>query len=172
MTERRRPLRAAARLGGVRRALAVVPAAGAVGLGPFLAAHDRLLLDACAPVMHLGPLGVLGTRLALLHATSDCPVGTMGVGTAGRGAVVLISVGLPVLLAHLALAVAGWSLSSLLARAVRAVGTVLTAVLAHRPGAPAPSLVTRRLLVLAPPRAPHARPAVGSLATRGPPLAA
>lgn len=177
MIARRGPLSVAVRLradvGPLRRALAAVLAVLAVAIGPVLALQDRLLLDACAPVAHLGPFGVLGTRLAILQPDADCPAGTLGVGPTGHSAVVLISVGLPVLLAHLALVVAGWSLSSVLARVARGVVTVLRAVLRPRPtGSAAAPVAARRLSVVGRVAPPRGRRATGVRLVRGPPVAA
>lgn len=161
-------VRVAAR-GAGRRVLAVALAAAAVVAGPLLATQDRLLLGSCTTPGQAGPLAV---RLALLQASPDCPAGALGIGPTGRGAVVLASVGLPALLAHLALVALGGSLGAVVARVVAGVAAVLRAVLPPVLPRAHATPAARRLLVVVDPRGAHGRAPFGALLTRGPPLAA
>lgn len=155
--------------GAGRRALAVALAVAAVAAGPLLAAQDRLLLGSCTTPGHVGPLAM---RLALLQASPDCPAGTLGLGPAGRGAVVLASVALPVLLAHLALVVVGGSLAALLVRIARGVAGVVRARLVPRV-APARLVPVRAAgPVVGRTWVAHGRASLGALPTRGPPASA
>ncbi|MDM7855408.1 hypothetical protein [Cellulomonas alba] len=155
--------------GAGRRALAVALAVAAVVAGPLLAAQDRLLLGSCTTPGHVGPLAM---RLALLQASPDCPAGTVGLGPAGRGAVVLASVALPVLLAHLALVVIGGSLAALLARLARGIRGVLRARLVPPVGRVRLVPVRAAGPVVGRRRVSHGRAAFDALPTRGPPVSA
>jgi hypothetical protein len=161
--------RVRARAGAGRPALAVALAVAALAAGPLLALQDRLLLGSCTVPGHAGPLAL---RLALLQASPDCPAGSLGLGPTTRGAVVLASVGLPVLLVHVALVALGGSLGALVARVARGVVGVLRSVLV--PVAPRLRVgpAVRRLLAATGSRAGHGRAPVGVLPTRGPPVAA
>jgi hypothetical protein len=160
--------RVRARAGAGRPALAVALAVAALAAGPLLALQDRLLLGSCTVPGHAGPLAL---RLALLQASPDCP-GSLGLGPTTRGAVVLASVGLPVLLVHVALVALGGSLGALVARVARGVVGVLRSVLV--PVAPRLRVgpAVRRLLAATGSRVGHGRAPVGVLPTRGPPVAA
>ncbi|WP_448631272.1 hypothetical protein [Cellulomonas soli] len=94
--------------------------AAAVAVGA--ATQGRLLLHGCLPG---DAFGTFGLRLALLRDAADCPAGTYGMGAASRGAVVLLSVALPVLVLHLVLAACGLGLLVLGRRALQALGQVL-----------------------------------------------
>jgi len=161
-------VRAGAGLAG-RRALAVALAVAVVALGPLLAMQDRLLLGSCTTPGQVGPLAV---RLALLQASPDCPAGALGMGPSGRGAVVLASVGLPALLAHLALVAVGGSLAALVTRVARGVADVLGARLVPVVERARVAPVRTRTVVVGRPRVAHGRAALGVLPTRGPPVAA
>lgn len=162
--------RARVAVGGAgRRALAVALAFAAVAAGPLLAAQDRLLLGSCTTPGHVGPLAM---RLALLQASPDCPAGTLGMGPTGRGAVVLASVALPVLLAHLALVVVGGSLAALLARMARGVAGVLRSRLGPPVGRVRLVPVRAAVPVVGRQRISHERAGLGALTTRGPPASA
>lgn len=90
---------------------------GVVGALAVLApvSQGRLMLHGCLSPGVLSPLGV---RLALLSDAADCPVGSYGLGAAPRGAVLLLSVAVPALVAHLALVACGLGVGGL-ARAAR-----------------------------------------------------
>lgn len=60
-------------------------------------------------------------RFAVLRDAVECPDGTLGLGAVPAGAVVLASVALPMLVAHVLAAAAGASLAALAARGVRVV---------------------------------------------------
>ena len=115
----------------------------------------------------------MALRLAVLQDAADCPEGSYGMGTVSRGAVLLLSVALPVLVGYALLAACGVGLSALVVRAARQARVLLRSVLPRlradatstpRPtAAPAPA---GRSAV------PRARVLVGSIARRGPPPAA
>ena len=132
--------------------------------------HGRVLLHECvAP----GSWGRVGVDLLVLRDRADCPEGALGLGAAPSGVVVLLSVALPVLALHLALAAGGLGLGTLLVRAAQATAALVRAVLVRltpavaslpvprtpRPPVPAPLVRLDRGLVLV---RPH----------RGPPLPA
>ncbi|MGW6130059.1 hypothetical protein ACWFNE_08550 [Cellulomonas sp. NPDC055163] len=174
------PGRPAARLAGsarpspLDRSLALVlTAAGllAVALG-VLVLQGRLLLHPC--VSADGPLGQLGVRLALLSSANDCPEGTLAVSDAAtHGAILVLSVAAPVLVAHVAAAAFGAGLTALVVRAASSAGELLRVVLVRLPArshvAPAP---LRRLVVVGEPdvRPPGTR-GLRLHPHRGPPLA-
>lgn len=126
---------------GVRRGFPLPPLAVAVvlvlvsGLGGALASRTQLALHACLPGE--GPVGWLGLRLALLRASVDCPEGTLALGgSTSRSALVVVSVAVPTLLAHVLAAACGLSLSALLARAASGVRGVLGAAWRVLPAEP------------------------------------
>lgn len=138
----------------------------AIVVGAF--AQGRLLLHGCLPADAFGTLGV---RLALLRDAAECPAGTYGLGAAPRGAVVLLSVALPVLALHLVLAACGLGLLTVVRRALRGIAGVLGAV-AHRLPAGSPARVaptTRRLLPAPVVRHLRARAGMLTWSHRGPP---
>lgn len=103
------------------RALVAVAALAAL-LGLAVAASGRVLLHQCVTAVGVGPWGV---RLALLSDVSDCPDGTYAFGPAAGGAVLLLSVAVPVVVTHLALAAGGLGASVVVARAAGGVARLL-----------------------------------------------
>jgi hypothetical protein len=131
-----------------RAGLGAALAAGAAILGA-VAIPGRIALHQC--LSGGGGLGSIGLRLALLRSAADCPDGTVAfTPLAHGGVVVLLSVALPLLLAHLALGAGGLGLITVLVRALRSAASVLTTVLARVPRAPGAVVVrARRPLVSA-----------------------
>ncbi|MBB2925366.1 hypothetical protein [Cellulomonas cellasea] len=173
---RRLPARAArpARPAALDRTLALALAGVgllAVVLG-VLVVQGRLLLHPC--VSADGPLGQLGVRLALLTSATDCPEGTLAVSDAAtHGAILVLSVAAPVLVAHVLVAVFGAGLTALLVRAASSAGALLGAVLVRLPVRPrVVSTPPRRLVVVGDPdvRPPGSR-GLRLHPHRGPPLA-
>ncbi len=150
---------------------AAVAAAGLAALaGLLLAASGRVLLHQCVAAVGLSPLGV---RLSVLQDAADCPDGTYAFGPAAGGAVLLLSVTMPLLVAHLVLTAGGAGLGVVLARAARGVAGLLHRW-AVRVGAPVGVVVARhaarpveRDLVRL-----RSRLLVVGLPVRGPPVAA
>src|SRR4051794_12816794 len=152
----------------------VVPLAAVIGLLLFtagVAMQGRVVLHDC--VSPGGAMASFGMRLAVLQDVTDCPEGSYGLGGVSRGAVLLLSVALPVLVGYALLTACGVGLSALLIRAARQARALLLSVLPHLgvDAAPTP----------AGPSSPvaNARPAparhwllVGSIARRGPPSVA
>ncbi|MDC7121460.1 hypothetical protein OMK64_07910 [Cellulomonas fimi] len=103
------------------RALVAVAALAAV-LGLAIAMSGRVLLHQCVSAGGVGPWGV---RLLLLSDAADCPDGAYAFGPATGGAVLLLSVAVPVALTHLALAASGLGASVVVARAARGVARLL-----------------------------------------------
>ncbi len=152
---RRWPLLAAAFVAAVGAAVAALVAAGA------------LLVHPCLPGD--GVVGSLGVRLALLQPGSDCPVGTLALDAGSPSARLVVLVALPVLLAHLATALAGVSVLVVARSVGRAVRSAVGSLAPRLPGAPG----TRPRPVRAPAAGPTgavatARP-VGGVRRRGPP---
>jgi len=117
-----------------RRAVPWPPLAAAALIGA-LAGPAQLLVHTCVP--GAGSLGWLGLRLALLRSSVECPNGSLALGgTGAQGALVVISIAVPTLLAHLLALAGGVSLSAVLARAASEARRVLGAVLWVLPGAP------------------------------------
>ncbi|WP_035063180.1 hypothetical protein, partial [Cellulomonas bogoriensis] len=107
------------------RWLVLAAAIAVVGaLGVALARSGAVLLHQC--VSGEGLVGTLGVRLALLHADSACPTGTLALGVDGRQvAGIVVIVALPVLLAHVgALALGLGALGRLGALARRVAGVL------------------------------------------------
>ncbi|MBD7917299.1 hypothetical protein H9657_03275 [Cellulomonas sp. Sa3CUA2] len=101
---------------------------GAVGttlavLSVVVGAQGRVLLHQC--VVADGPLAALGVRMALLRSASECPDGALGLGSASTGAVLLLSVALPVVAAHVLLTACGLGLGVVARRGVAAVAALL-----------------------------------------------
>ncbi|AEE44760.1 hypothetical protein Celf_0620 [Cellulomonas fimi ATCC 484] len=146
-------------------------AAALAGLAALLAlagaASGRVLLHQCLAPVGVGPWGL---RLALLQDAADCPDGTYAFGPAAGGAVLLLSVAGPLLVAHLALAASGVGAGVVASRAYRAavrllrrwVRPVVAVVLVP---AGRPVAVERRELPL------HGRRTTAGLPVRGPPVA-
>ncbi len=146
--------------------LAAVLAAAAVAAP----AQGRVLLHRCVETG--GSWADTAIQLAVLRTASACPDGALGLGAAPRGAVLLLSVALPVLALHVLLAALGIGLGAIVARAARVVaGLVVRRV-------PPPRVralpVARRVLVpVGNPDLP--RPTLGLLLARphrAPPLPA
>lgn len=117
---------------GARLRPHVVGALGTVlaVLSVVLGTQGRVLLHQC--VTADGPLAALGVRMAVLRSAAECPEGALGLGAASTGAVVLLSVALPVLATHLLLAACGLGLGVVTRRLAVAVRALLAAVLAPR----------------------------------------
>ena len=156
------------RVGGRRGAAlaAALLAAGTVAV----VGQGRVLLHECvAP----GSWGSLGVDLLVLKDRADCPTGTLGMGAAPSGVVVLLSVALPVLALHLALAAGGLSLGTLLLRVARGTAALVRAVLVRLAPVAPPLPVARRPRPPLPAPAPRAdRWLVQVRPHRGPPLPA
>ncbi|MGN8245072.1 hypothetical protein ACTHAM_002185 [Cellulomonas soli] len=156
-------LRPAALVGGL--ALVAAVAAGAVAQG-------RLLLHGCLPG---DAFGTLGLRLALLRDAADCPAGTYGLGATSRGAVLVLSVALPVLALHLVLAACGLGLLVVIRRALRVLARVLREVTGRFRDAFVPvhgAPVARPVLPAVVARRVHARAGLLTWSHRGPPALA
>jgi hypothetical protein len=128
--------RAHARVGAPsgRVGLCAALAAGIVLLGA-VALPGRIALHQC--MSSGGGLGSVGLRLALLRTAADCPDGTVAVTPlAHGGVVVLLSIALPLLLAHVALGAGGVGLTTVLVRALRSAARVLAGALLRVPHAP------------------------------------
>ncbi len=97
-------------------------------------AQGRVLVHRC--VESGGSWDDVAIRLALLRDAASCPDGSLGLGTAPTGAVVLLSVALPVLALHVLAAAFGVGLGALVVRAARLVARL---VVRGRPGPPAPA---------------------------------
>ncbi|MBO3096283.1 hypothetical protein [Cellulomonas dongxiuzhuiae] len=102
-------------LGALGTALAV--------LSVVLGVQGRVLLHQC--VVADGPLAGLGVRMALLRSASECPDGALGLGAASTGAVLLLSVALPVVATHVLLTACGLGLGVVTRRGVVAVAALL-----------------------------------------------
>ncbi len=166
---------ARARLAAIRRVLArdiSTVALATIGVGALLQVllGGRVLLHACTTAD--GPLAMLGVRLALLQGGADCPDGTLAMGPADpRGAVLVLSLAVPVLAAHVALGACGLGLTAIMVRVAGAAAQVLAGALHRLPSAMA-SIVPRRPAPAAGP-GPAARLRSVRLASplrRGPPL--
>lgn len=140
-----------ARRAHVLGALGAVLAVTSVVLG----AQGRVLLHQCLAAD--GPLAALGVRLAVLRSAAECPDGTLGLGATSSGAVLLLSVALPVVATHLLLAACGLGLGVVTRRAVDAVAALLATHLAPFVGPAVLPDVPGRLR-LAAPAAVRARP--------------
>ncbi|MGY4643855.1 hypothetical protein [Cellulomonas sp. URHB0016] len=160
---------------GLPRAIGRVPhpvlTALAVALGPVaglaVAAQGRVLLHQCLPAGGIGPWGV---GLTVLRDASECPEGSYALGAAASGAVVLLSVAVPLLVAHVVAAALGVGLSAAVRGAVRAIPAFLRTLV--RGAVEAPAAVAVRLApaaVAGAPVRPHAALLVLHLPVRGPP---
>ncbi len=165
MTARRAPHRAAARLSP---ALAVVLA----GVAALVAAQGRVLLHDC--VSAGGALGPLALRLSVLRDATDCPDGAYGLGTVSQGAVVLLSVAVPVAALYLALTACGVGLATLLVRAAHQVRLLAGRALRGAVRAPRPLPVATRLRTVLTAVVPSwtERLTVAGIVQRGPPAVA
>lgn len=105
-----------------------------------VAARGRLMLHACTSAD--GPLSMLGVRFALLRSTADCPDGTFAlVPGAPQGAIVVLSLALPVVAAHVALGTCGVGVTALLVRVAASAARLLRTVLRHLPHADSPAVL-------------------------------
>jgi hypothetical protein len=152
----------------------VVPVAALGALAAFtavVAAQGRVLLHDC--VSTAGAFGSLGLRLAVLQDVADCPEGSYGLGGVSRGAVLLLSVALPVLVGYVLATACGLGVSALVVRAARQARAMLQAVLPRLAtgSSPVPVRPGLHVAVVRPP-VPRAWVLVGSIARRGPPAAA
>lgn len=136
-----------------------------------VSAQGHVLLHRCVEAG--GSWTDTALSLALLRDTTACPEGTLGLGSVTDGAVVLMSVALPVLAAWALAATLGISLGAVVARAARVV-VGLVGRWVHRPRPVVALPVARRPLapVAAP---PPLGPSLGLLVARphrAPPLPA
>lgn len=135
-----------------------------------LVANGRFVLHQCTSAD--GFLATLGMRLALLGDVTDCPEGSVGLTSAGRGGTVLVlGLALPVLVAHVALAIGGIGLTAAVARVASSVRAIVTVVLPHVLRVPV--VVAARLASVVAEQDPPLRLLVGLPAAqprRGPPL--
>jgi len=152
----------------VRRAVPWSPLAALALLGA-LVGPAQLVLHHC--VAGAGPVGWLGLRLALLRGSADCPDGALAVGgTGAHSALVVVSVALPTLVAHVLAVAGGVSLSALLSRAASGVRVVLRAVGFRLPGAPRAPWIAAVLVAGAALAGVPARIVTGRHGDRGPPV--
>ncbi|UZN04058.1 hypothetical protein [Cellulomonas sp. S1-8] len=101
---------------------------GALGAALALASvvlgvQGRVLLHHC--VTADGPLAALGVRMAVLRSAAECPDGAFGLGATAHGAVLLLSVAVPVLAVHVLLTACGLGLGVVTRRAVTTVVALL-----------------------------------------------
>ncbi len=142
--------------------------AALVAVVAVLGAAGALLVHPCLPGD--GLVGAVGLRLAVLGPDAECPVGTLGFAADGsQAARLVVLVALPVLVAHLAAALAGLSVlvaARALWRGVRSAVRVLARRLPVAAG-----VVSRvvRTLPAVPAGTPVVRPAVAVVRRRGPP---
>jgi len=92
-------------------------------LSVVLGVQGRVLLHQC--VSAEGPLAALGVRMAVLRSASECPDGALGLGSVSTGAVLLLSVALPVVATHVLLTACGLGLGVVARRGVAAVAGLL-----------------------------------------------
>lgn len=148
-------------------ALAAVLVLAAVAVS----AQGHVLLHRCVEAG--GSWADTALSLALLRDTASCPDGTFGLGAVSDGAVVLMSVALPVLAGWALTAALGISLGAVVARAARVVvGLVGRWVRLPRAGAVLPVADRAAEPVMVPAAAP---PSLGLLVARphrAPPLPA
>lgn len=96
-----------------------------VGTLTLLADRGFSLVHQCLPAP--GGWGVAGVHLALLRETADCPAGTAALGGDPAHVVTVVGVlALPVLLAHLALLLAGCGLAAVAMRVRDRLAVVLS----------------------------------------------
>lgn len=141
-----------------------------VAVATLVLTQGRVMLHSCVDAGQFAPFGL---QLALLRDAAQCPAGTYGLGPASTGAVVLLSVGLPALVAHLVLAACGFGTWQVVRGCVRALAATGRRGLAL-PAAPAHVPAVRRVLVpvVLAPRGATRHVAMLTWSHRGPPLAA
>ncbi len=152
------------------RHVGVLLAAALTAAAVVVSAQGHVLLHRCVEAG--GSWADVAIRLAVLRDTGGCPDGSFGVGAVPRGAVVLLSVALPVLAAHVLLAGLGLGLGAVVLRGARVVAALLRAWVRVPRLRPLPVAGRVRLVV---PRPIAPRPALGLLVARphrAPPLAA
>lgn len=163
----RAPRTPAGVLARARLLLLLAPVA-ALAAGIALSAQGRVVLHHC--VRADGPLALAGVRLAVLESGADCPDGAWALGDVSRGAVVVLGVVVPVLLAHVLLAGTGLGLGAWVRRALRAARALLRTGLPVRTSTPGPLVVPARPAPPAPRvRVRHDRGLVLVRPHRGPP---
>ncbi|MBU4215223.1 MAG: hypothetical protein KJ792_11270 [Actinobacteria bacterium] len=139
-------------------------------LAALVLAQGRVALHSCVDAGGFAPFGL---QFALLRDAAQCPAGTYGLGSTSTGAVLLLSIGLPALAAHLVLAACGFGF----ARAARA---CLGALAAAGRRALVFTVARVHVVVVRPAPVPVARAPRGATehvamltwSHRGPPLAA
>lgn len=133
-----------------------------------LVAAGALLVHPCLPGD--GVVGSLGVRLALLAPDADCPVGTLALGAdAPTGGRLVVLVVLPVLLSHLATALAGVSVLVAVRSGWRAVRDAVASLARRLPAAPAAPAPLVRATAPERPAVVVVRRGVGAVRRRGPP---
>lgn len=151
-----------------------LPVLAVVAIAMFtvgVVAQGRVVLHDC--VSPGARFGSLGLNLAVLQDAADCPDGTYGLGGVSRGAVLLLSVALPVLVGYVLLTACGVGLSALLVRTARQARTLLRSVFPHlRLDATQAPVEPVSLVADGRPSVPRPRVLVGSVALRGPPVTA
>jgi hypothetical protein len=155
-------------MSGVRARVTV--AGVLVALAVLVVAQSRVALHSCVDAGAFAPFGL---QFALLRDAAQCPAGTYGLGSTSTGAVLVLSIGLPALLAHLVLAACGFGIRQAARGCLNAVATagrrawVLTVPRVHVTvvrSAPVPVAPT--------PRGATEHVAMHTWSHRGPPLAA
>lgn len=151
-------------------ARARVTAAGVLlTLAALVLVQGRVALHSCLPAGEFAPFGL---QLALLRDAAQCPAGTYGLGSTSTGAVLVLSIGLPALAAHLVLAACGLGIRQVVGRCLTTVASagrrtlVVTVARVHVP-AVRPATVP----VAAAPRVLTEHIAMHTWSHRGPPLA-
>ncbi|WP_136518471.1 hypothetical protein [Cellulomonas telluris] len=154
------------------RARAVTLAGALLAVTPLLvAAQGRVLVHRCVPAD--GPAAALGLRLEVLASAAHCPQGAYALGDTAQGAVLLLTVTVPVLVAHVLLAAAGLGLGVVLRRAGSVVRALAAAAVVRRPTAAVqPAVPQVRLTApVLPVLVRHDRGLVLVRPRRGPPVA-
>lgn len=155
---------------GTGRHVGLLLAGALVVAAVVVASQGHVLLHRCVGAG--GSWADVAIRLAVLRDGTGCPDGTFAPGALPRGAVVLLSVALPVLATHALLAAFGLSLSALVVRGVRVVAGLLGRWVAvpRARALPVPGRV--RLAVVPPPAVPPASLLLVARPHRAPPLPA
>ncbi|QCB94584.1 hypothetical protein [Cellulomonas shaoxiangyii] len=154
------------------RARALTLAGVLVAATPLVAAaQGRVMVHRC--VAADGALASLGLRMDVLASADHCPQGAYALGATSQGAVLLLSVAVPVVVLHLVLAAAGLGLGALVRRARTGVVALLGAAAVRRVVARALPAVPRTPLTapVLPVLVRHDRGLVLVRPHRGPPAA-